>query len=146
MKTITPIRIILHHSLTKDSKTVSIGAIRKYHTSTLGWSDIGYHFLIERMRDDIEIVCGRMLDKKGAHCHGHNTDSIGICFVGNYDLEKPSKEIWTAGVKLVAFLMKEYEITDIQGHHYYNPNKSCPGILFNIKQFKEDCLNYNPRS
>ena len=132
----TPNKIILHHSLTKDSKTVSVGAIRRYHTKTLGWDDIGYHYLLERMRNDTEIVCGRMLDKIGAHCKGHNTDSIGICFIGNYDIEKPSKEMWNAGIKLVRFLMKQYEITEIRGHSFYNPNKTCPGKLFNVEKFK----------
>lgn len=133
-------KIILHHSLTKDSKTVSVGAIRKYHTKTLSWSDIGYHFLIELMRDDIEIVCGRMLDKKGSHCRGFNTDSIGICFIGNYDLEEPSKEMWDAGVKLVAFLMRQYDIISIKGHVDYNSKKTCPGKLFDLQKFREDCF------
>ena len=138
----TPNKIILHHSLTKDSKTVSVGAIRRYHIKILKWDDIGYHFLIEKMRDDIEIVCGRMPDKIGSHCKGFNTDSIGICFIGNYDIERPSQEMWDAGIKLVRFLMKQYKITDIHGHNHYNNHKTCPGKLFDMDQFKRDCNKY----
>jgi len=49
-----PILIINHHSLTKDSGSVSWGAIRKWHMGLIGGEDnyytnhpmidIGYHF------------------------------------------------------------------------------------------------------
>lgn len=132
-----PKRIILHHSLTKDSDTVSWGAIREYHKG-LGWSDIGYHFGLENLRGQIEIVMGRMPDQTGAHCGGHNTGSIGICFVGNFDVDPVPKSSWDIGVKLCKFLVREYGIKDIRGHHDYNPGKSCPGKNFNVGQFRRE--------
>lgn len=134
-----PKRIILHHSLTADSETVSWGAIRAYHRNVLGWADIGYHFGIEKARDSYEIFLGRMPDETGAHCSGHNHDSIGICFIGNFDLAAPPREQWILGVKLVRFLCDLYKIPfgEIHGHREYS-SKTCPGKLFDGGKFIRD--------
>lgn len=133
-----PEKIILHHSLTKDSDTVSWGAIRDFHVKANGWSAIGYHFGIENLRGQTEILIGRLADQAGAHCRGHNSDSIGICFVGNFDVDPVPAETWAAGVRLCKFLTRQYGITVIQGHRELNPHKSCPGINFDIKKFKKE--------
>ena len=57
----TPRRIIIHHSATKDGRTFSWSAIRRYHVHTLGWTDIGYHAGIELIGDDFECLFGRAL-------------------------------------------------------------------------------------
>ena len=130
--------IILHHSLTRDSDTVSWGAIRNFHIVDNKYSDIGYHFGIENLRGQTEILMGRMPNQAGAHCKGNNSGTLGICFVGNFDIEPPPIENWNAGIKLVEFLMVEYGIKKIVGHTEYNSHKTCPGKYFDLNKFRKE--------
>jgi len=136
-----PNSIILHHSLTKDSETVSWGAIRRYHMEDLFWVDVGYHFGIEQVGNEHEIFVGRMLNEMGAHCKGQNEDSIGICFLGNFDEQYPHRDQWHLGVRLVRSLCEVFTIDKdhIYPHSRFAPWKSCPGRQFSIAEFK-DCL------
>jgi N-acetylmuramoyl-L-alanine amidase len=136
-----PKRIVLHHSLTADSGTVSWGAIRRYHTETNGWSAIGYHFGIELVGDWYEVLLGRMMNETGAHTAGQNHDSLGVCFVGNFDETPVPDEQWRAGVKLVRGLCTVFGIpaSQIYGHREFAP-KSCPGKLFDVARFAREVM------
>jgi len=137
-----PTHIILHHSFTEDSKTVSWGAIKRYHVKELRWTDIGYHFGIELINDDYQILMGRMPGKYGAHCKefGMNSTSIGICFVGNFDIQRPNSILWEKGLELVRWLTEIYKIPRerVQGHRDYATYKTCPGLLFDMNNFRSD--------
>ena len=132
--------IILHHSLTKDSETVSWQAIRRYHIDTMKWNDIGYHYGIEIVNDQHEILVGRMPNQSGAHCKqmGMNRMSVGICFVGNFDDGKPLPEMWVMGLRFVRGLMDIYQIPrqNIKGHRELCDYKSCPGFYFDLNKFR----------
>ena len=138
-----PRYIILHHSLTKDSETVSWQAIRKYHIThpKYLWRDIGYHFGIELINDRHEILVGRMMNDSGAHCreNGMNRQSFGICFIGNFDLEKPPREMWFMGLDIVRTLMSMFSIprSNVRGHRHFASHKTCPGTFFNTTNFRE---------
>lgn len=117
-------KIVTHHAAAKncDAKT-----IHGWHLNN-GWSGIGYHFVV---RKDGTIERGRPIDKVGAHCSGHNSDTIGICFEGNFQEEKMSDVQLKAGQELIAYLLDLYKLkkSDVVGHRDLMAT-SCPGKNF----------------
>ena len=134
--------IIIHHSLTEDSKTVSWDAIRKYHIENQGWADIGYHFGIEMgPNGKYMIIGGRPLNRVGAHCKEEHMNSVGIgfCFVGNFDIITPPTPLLVEGGKYIKGLMDEFGIipANVRGHRDYATYKSCPGNKFDMSIFRD---------
>ena len=120
--------IIIHCSASKPSTTRD--DIRKWHKQR-GWSDIGYHYVIE---SDGAIKTGRSINKAGAHCKGFNEYSIGICLVGGDDGMKMHK--FTAKQKaglntLIEGLFMSYGRLPITPHNAYNKHKTCPCVELN---------------
>ena len=157
-----PEYVIIHHSLTKDSKTVSWQAIRKYHMSYAyndqiitkdeaealeaqgkvtkhPWKNIGYHFGIELVNDEYEILLGRFFNETGAHTVEQNMNnlSLGICCVGNFDSIEPPKEQWDKCLFLVRAICSTFGISKdhVKGHRDF-AHKSCPGNLWDMEKFK----------
>ena len=71
-------KIIIHCSDSPEGRDDKVEDIRRWHKNR-GFSDIGYHFVIDL---DGTIEPGRPICQAGAHCTGHNRDSIGICYIG----------------------------------------------------------------
>jgi len=130
-----PRGIIIHHSLTKDGKTVDWDGIKRYHMQEKGWVDIGYHAGVERISGVLTSLTGRPLDMPGAHCVGHN-DCIGICVVGNFDQAAPDNETLRYAAALTAGYLRMFElpIATVEPHNKYAP-KSCPGLKFPFSYF-----------
>ena len=78
----------------------SVETIHNYHKS-LGWAGIGYHIYI---RKDGKVYEGRPLWAIGAHATGYNSDSIGVCCEGNYDIETMPEEQKRAAQEVSAWL------------------------------------------
>jgi N-acetyl-anhydromuramyl-L-alanine amidase AmpD len=113
--------------------------IRRYHKEVNKWSDIGYHFGIEKIENSYEILVGRMLTEVGAHCEGHNSTSIGVCFIGDFDKTVSDKEMWDLGIRLVRSLCYVFSIPNhaVRGHNAFS-EKTCPGKNFNMDTFRHD--------
>ena len=69
--------IIIHCSAS--SITGQTAALMKEWHEERGMRTIGYHVFI---RNNGLIEQGREWDEVGAHCYGHNQNSIGICLAG----------------------------------------------------------------
>jgi hypothetical protein len=106
----------LHH--TAGSNTYSraeaaavVRGIYHYHTRTLGWSDIGYHFLVDRFGTVYEGRAGGMLRPVlGAHAGGFNTDTFGISIMGSFDEQEPSLAAQRAVAETRAWKMAHHGI------------------------------------
>jgi len=139
----TPKHIIMHHSATKDSGTVSWQAIRQYHVETNGWKNVGYHCGVELITHPCgisrnEILLGRPLTQGGAHCLGMNDKSLGICLIGNFDEEHPSPDKLKLAAELVRSLMEIFRIPKDQvlGHREAAKGRTCPGKNFDMDLFR----------
>ncbi len=132
-----PTKIIIHCSY---STFGTERVIRKWHTNPKpegnGWSDIGYHFIIQNKRPtmsldampflDGEITPGRPLSRIGAHCRGQNSNSIGICLIGT-DLFSDAQ--FHSLAKLIKGLRKYYDKPlPMYGHNHFNKSKTCPNF------------------
>lgn len=121
--------LIVHCSATPEGKDYSVDTIRQWHLQR-GFSDIGYHYVVYR---DGSIHIGRDESIIGAHCTGHNTNSIGICYIGGCAVDdKTPKDTRTEAqknslLKLLGELKKKYPKAVIHSHKDY-ANKACPSF------------------
>jgi N-acetylmuramoyl-L-alanine amidase len=103
---------------------------------TAPWRDIGYHWGLESVKGKIVVQKGRPMDEVGAHCIGMNSQAIGICCVGNFDMHIPSEATYFNCAQLCATVMKMFPaitIGTIEPHNKYS-NKTCPGNLFDMNR------------
>ena len=121
--------LIVHCSATPAGKDYNVDTIRQWHLQR-GFSDIGYHYVIYR---DGSIHIGRDESIIGAHCTGHNTNSIGVCYIGGCASDgKTPKDTRTTEqkqslVKLLKELKTKYPQASIHGHRDFS-SKACPSF------------------
>lgn len=128
-----PIGICVHHSLTADGKMLSsLEAIRRHHIEVNGWDEIGYHAIIEYVKGKARILTGRSTLYQGAHERMLNATHLGVCVVGNFDLEAPPVEVVDALIRYCKGVFSWYPHMDyshVTFHDIYS-EKTCPGELF----------------
>lgn len=130
LDTARPVKEIIHHcAATPEGKDFTVDDVRAWHKAR-GWSDVGYHYIVYR---DGRIMLGRPIGQVGSHVSGHNTGTIGICYIGGVSADgKTAKDTRTAAQRasllwLTAQLCRKFSITKVTGHNQY-ASKACPSF------------------
>ena len=134
--------IVIHHSATPAG---GAKAFDKMHKAK-GWDELGYHFVVGNGTDtrdgQVEVGPRWVKQKWGAHAktpdNRFNKQGIGICLVGNFDNERPTKAQLASLSKLVAFLMKTYNVpADRVIGHGETKATDCPGRNVHIAEIRQ---------
>lgn len=130
-------RITVHHSAEREppdlngsvaQSAAAVRSIQKAHMDgkETGWGDIGYHFVVDPYGRVFE---GRELPWQGAHSAGaNNIQNIGVCLIGNFDEEKPTKAALDKLRQLIDNLRSTWKIQRSQVLTHQELKKTeCPG-------------------
>lgn len=137
------IKIILHCTASDVKNDDNIGRIKTLHTASkdtlvswknrrvpgMGFDEVGYQYIITQ--DGVLHEC-RSIKLQGAHCYGHNHDSIGICLTGNVRFTLSQ---FRTLFRLLYTLKSKYGLQDkdIYGHDHFDQNgKTCPNFVVNL--------------
>jgi uncharacterized protein with LGFP repeats len=99
----------VHHTVnSNDYSRADVPAIIRgiyaYHTQSLGWSDIGYNFLVDKFgRIWVGRYGGRRRAVIGAHTYGYNHLSTGAAAIGNFQARRPPRRMIRAFGRLVGW-------------------------------------------
>ena len=135
--------IVIHHSATPSGSARTFDRMHR----DKGWDELGYHFVIGNGTDSadgqIEVGTRWAKQKWGAHAktpnNEYNDHGIGVCLVGNFDVERPTPQQTKSLAKLVAHLMKTYHVpaSRVLGHQDTGKPTECPGRNLNIAAIRQ---------
>ncbi|HEV7299197.1 MAG TPA: peptidoglycan recognition family protein [Tepidisphaeraceae bacterium] len=130
--------VVVHHSATAGGGAAAFDRMHK----AKGWDGLGYDFVIGNGTDtaDGQVEVGFRWKQQitGAHArtpdNRYNEYGIGICLVGNFDVDRPTAAQMQSLSKLVAYLTRTYRITpdNVIGHRD-TKSTECPGKFMNVE-------------
>lgn len=135
-------KVVIHCSDSDDSLDIGYKEIDEWHRQR-GWlSDsgisCGYHWIIRRSG---RVEKGRPEAEVGSHVQGHNSNSIGIVWVGR---KKPDPKQIDKLLKLTKSILNIYRLdpTAVYGHYELDPKKTCPNL--DMDWFRAELLFTQP--
>lgn len=108
-------QVHVHHTASSNrySRADVPGIIRgmyRYHTRSLGWSDLGYNFVVDKFaRTWIGRAGGAWKPVRGAHTLGFNHTSVGVAVLGSFQSTNPTWDAQSELVRLAAWKLDRYD-------------------------------------
>lgn len=116
--------VAIHHSAIPLDTNETIKSVQDLHMDTNHWADVGYHYIIDKNGIVYE---GRDIHVRGASVAGYNTGTIGLCVMGNFEIDSPLEIQLTVLQQVVNWLATTYTLTHLAAHGEFNPESVCPG-------------------
>lgn len=132
--------IVVHCTATPPETTT--GAIQKYWKEQLGWTRPGYHYLIQRDGEVVQLLSEKEIANG---VRGYNKESIHLSYIGGIDgqgkpVDNRSARQVHAMFDLVVKLSVKYPKATILGHRDFpGVKKACP--CFDVRRWLR---NYEP--
>lgn len=145
--------VVVHTQGAPGNADGSVQGIHAYHRQPpahggRGWAGVGYHFVV---RKHGAVERGRPLERQGAHVHGYNHASVGICCSGNGDLADFTPAQKQSLRALVEDLRVEFPGARVHGHrplvdelvdrgelpNRFRTTKTCPGARVNTAELQQ---------
>ena len=125
--------IVVHHSATTNDVSDYLLAVRNiylYHVNSNGWDDVGYNFLID---PNGVLYAGRDGQGteddniRGAHFCAKNSNTMGICLIGNYSEIPPPDTLIHTLSQLLAWKVKKESLQPLESS--FHPRGSSTGFI-----------------
>ncbi len=118
--------------------TATIESIRHYWKDVLKWKNPGYHYIIER---DGQIVQLNQEENISNGVAGHNRYSIHISYIGGVDengkpLDNRTADQEKAMYEKLKELAAKYPDAEILGHRDFSPDKNGNGMIESFEWIK----------
>lgn len=132
--------LIVHHSAgtnIADDWAAIVRAIWDLHVNGNGWSDIGYNYLID---PDGVIYTGRGDNVLGAHFCASNSNTMGVCILGNFQQNVPKETALSSLVQLLTWKSNDRNLDPLGSALHPSSGLN----LMNISGHRDGCATACP--
>lgn len=107
--------------------------IQRWHFER-GWATVGYHLVVSPSG---RVFRARPIDRLGAHVLGHNVGTVGICLMGDFELEQPTPAALASLAHVRSRVVPGGAKARLLGHHDHRGHETsaCPGR--NLEQYAD---------